>query len=162
MIDNYSKFMFNLVKNNEMAEQTPINTSGQIPPKKQTHPIVKFFKRVLLFFVILFILVLAGTYFYFNYTYSEGSRAGMLMKFSEKGYVFKTYEGELNLGGINPLPGNTIANNIWKFSVKNDSIADLLKSKEGQMLRLHYREKVRNLPWQGDTKFFVDGVDSIK
>ncbi len=146
-----------------MAEQPSVNnTSGQAPIKKTTHPIVKFFKKVLLFFVLLFVLALTGLYFYFNYTYSEGSRAGMLMKFSNKGYVFKTYEGELNLGGINPLPGNTIANNIWKFSVKNDSIAKLLQSKEGQMLRLHYKEKVKNLPWQGDTKFFVDGVDVIK
>lgn len=162
MVDNYSKFMLNLVKNNEMAEQPPVNSSGQTIPLKRTHPIARFFKRVLLFFVVLFIIVSTGAYFYFNYTYSEGSRAGMLIKFSKKGYVFKTYEGDLNLGGVNPLPGNTIVNNIWKFSVKNDSIGKLLQSKEGQMLRLHYKEKVRNLPWQGDTKFFVDGVDVVK
>ncbi|HRH56484.1 MAG TPA: hypothetical protein PLS10_02455 [Chitinophagales bacterium] len=142
-----------------MAEQ---NTSGQITTVKKEHPIARFFKKVLIFFILLFVVVTVGAYFYFNYTYSEGSRAGMLVKFSEKGYIFKTYEGDLNLGGINPLPGNTIANNIWKFSVKDDSIGELLKSKEGQMLRLHYKEKVKNFPWQGDTKFFVDGVDVIK
>jgi len=154
--------MFNLVKNIDMAEQSPINSPGQTPVAKPTHPIIKFFRKLLLFIVLVSVLVLTGLYLYFNYTYSEGSRAGMLVKFSNKGYVFKTYEGELNLGGINPLPGNTIANNIWKFSVKDDSIGELLKSKEGQMLRLHYKEKVRNMPWQGDTKFFVDGVDVIK
>lgn len=159
MIGKYSKFMFNLVKNIKMAEQ---NTSGQITTVKKEHPIARFFKKVLIFFILLFVVVTVGAYFYFNYTYSEGSRAGMLVKFSEKGYIFKTYEGDLNLGGINPLPGNTIANNIWKFSVKDDSIGELLKSKEGQMLRLHYKEKVKNFPWQGDTKFFVDGVDVIK
>lgn len=159
MIGKYSKFMFNLVKNIKMAEQ---NTSGQITMVKKEHPIARFFKKVLIFFILLFVVVTVGAYFYFNYTYSEGSRAGMLVKFSEKGYIFKTYEGDLNLGGINPLPGNTIANNIWKFSVKDDSIGELLKSKEGQMLRLHYKEKVKNFPWQGDTKFFVDGVDVIK
>lgn len=145
-----------------MVEQPPLPSSGQpLPEKKPTHPVVKFFRKVLLFFVLLFIISLAGLYFYFNYTYSEGSRAGMLLKFSRKGYVFKTYEGELNLGGINPLPGNTLANNIWKFSVKDDSIAALLQQKEGQLLRLHYKEKIKNMPWQGDTKFFVDGVDAI-
>ena len=142
-----------------MAEQS---TSGQITTVKKEHPIARFFKKVLISFILLFVVVTVGAYFYFNYTYSEGSRAGMLVKFSEKGYIFKTYEGDLNLGGINPLPGNTIANNIWKFSVKDDSIGELLKSKEGQMLRLHYKEKVKNFPWQGDTKFFVDGVDVIK
>ena len=145
-----------------MAEQSPINSPGQTPVAKPTHPIIKFFRKLLLFIVLVSVLVLTGLYLYFNYTYREGSRAGMLVKVSNKGYVFKTYEGELNLGGINPLPGNTIANNIWKFSVKDDSIGELLKSKEGQMLRLHYKEKVRNMPWQGDTKFFVDGVDVIK
>lgn len=155
--------MFNLVKIFDMVEQAPLSNSGTpAPVVKKTHPVMRFFKKVLLFFTILFVLTLVAMFFYFNYTYSEGSRAGMLMKFSHKGYVFKTYEGEINLGGINPLPGNTIANNIWKFSVTNDSIADLLKQKEGQMLRLHYKEKVKNLPWQGDTKFFVDGVTVIK
>jgi hypothetical protein len=154
--------MFNLVKIIEMSVQPTINTTTQVAGNKPAHPVVRFFKKLLLFFVLLFVLSLIGLFVYFNYTYSEGSRAGMLMKFSNKGFVFKTYEGELNLGGINPLPGNTIANNIWKFSVKNDSIAELLKSKEGQMLRLHYKEKVKNLPWQGDTKFFVDGVDVVE
>ncbi len=153
--------MFKLVKIIEMAEQTP-PAPQNIPSKNTVHPVKRFFRKVLLFFFFFFVVALLGTYLYFNYTYSEGSRAGMLMKFSEKGYVFKTYEGDLNLGGINPLPGNTIANNIWKFSVKDDSIGNLLKSKEGQMLRLHYKEKIRNLPWQGDTKFFVDGVDQVK
>ena len=124
MIGKYSKFMFNLVKNIKMAEQ---NTSGQITTVKKEHPIARFFKKVLISFILLFVVVTVGAYFYFNYTYSEGSRAGMLVKFSEKGYIFKTYEGDLNLGGINPLPGNTIANNIWKFSVKDDSIGELLK-----------------------------------
>lgn len=155
--------MFNLVKIFDMVEQAPLSNSGTpAPVVKKSHPVMRFFKKVLLFFTILFVLTLVAMFFYFNYTYSEGSRAGMLMKFSHKGYIFKTYEGEINLGGINPLPGNTIANNIWKFSVTNDSIADLLKQKEGQMLRLHYKEKVKNLPWQGDTKFFVDGVTVIK
>lgn len=150
--------MFKLVKNIEMAEQSPINQ----PVNKTSNKIAGFFKKILLYLTLIGIIVLTGLYFYFNYTYSEGSRAGMLMKFSKKGYVFKTYEGELNLGGINPLPGNTIANNVWKFSVKDESVAKLLESKEGKMLRLHYKEQVKNLPWQGDTKFFVDGVDEVK
>lgn len=155
--------MFNLVKNIEMVEQQPIELPGQTPkqPKKQSNVVSRFFKKLLLFLFLILIVFLGSTYFYFNFTYSEGSRAGMLLKFSEKGYFFKTYEGELNLGGVNPLPGNTIINNMWAFSVTNDSIGNVLKSKEGQMLRLHYKEKVKNLPWQGDTKYFVDRVEVI-
>jgi hypothetical protein len=155
--------MFNLVKIIEMAEQTPINTNPVTPVAeiKGIHPVKKFFRNVMLFIVTVFILAGVGTYFYFNYTYSEGYRAGTLIKFSHKGFI-KTYEGELNLGGINPMPGNTIANNMWKFSVKEDSVAQKLMGMEGKILRLHYKEKVRSFFWQGETNYFVDKVEEVK
>ena len=130
--------------------------------KTTTHPAKRFFKRFMLWLVFVSILTITIAILVCNYTYSEGNRAGMLMKFSKKGYIMKTYEGELNQGGINPLPGNTIANNIWVFSVKDKVVAQKLMELEGKMVRLHYREQVRNLPWQGDTKYFVDEVTVIK
>jgi hypothetical protein len=147
-----------------MAEQLPVNNNTTTPDvsKKGTHPVKKFFKRVMWFFIILFLLFGIGTYFYFNYDYSDGNRAGNLVKFSKKGYIFKTYEGELNLGGINPMPGNTIANNIWVFSVKDENVAKKLMEMEGKTVRLHYIEKVKNLPWQGESKYFVDDVKEVK
>ena len=129
---------------------------------KPTHPVKKFFQKLLLWLVFLLIIAGAVGYFICNYTYSEGNRAGILYKFSSKGYVFKTYEGELNMGGINPMPGNTIANNIWNFSVKDKVVAEKLMQLEGKTIRLHYKEQVRNLPWQGDTKYFVDDVKEVK
>lgn len=146
-----------------MATPTSTTPNNATPSgNKPTNAIVKFFKRMLLYFVLIILIGFAAMYFYFNFTYSEGSHAGLLLKFSQNGYVFKTYEGEINMGGINPLPGNTIANNIWKFSVKDDSIANILKQKEGQLLRLHYKEKIKNMPWQGETNFIVDGVDAVE
>jgi len=155
--------MFKLAKNIEMATPTSTTPNNIVPSgNKPTNAVVKFFKRLLLYFVLIILIGFAAMYFYFNFTYSEGSHAGLLLKFSQNGYVFKTYEGEINMGGINPLPGNTIANNIWKFSVKEDSIANILKQKEGQMLRLHYKEKIKSMPWQGETNFIVDGVDVVE
>jgi hypothetical protein len=155
--------MFNLAKNIEMATPTSTTPNNATPSgNKPTNAVVKFFKRMLLYFVLIILIGFAAMYFYFNFTYSEGSHAGLLLKFSQNGYVFKTYEGEINMGGINPLPGNTIANNIWKFSVKDDSIANILKQKEGQLLRLHYKEKIKCMPWQGETNFIVDGVDAVE
>lgn len=98
----------------------------------------------------------------FSFHYSEGNRVGIVVKFSNKGYLFKTYEGELNMGGVNPMPGNTIANNIWAFSVKNKAVADSLMKMEGEKVSLHYYEVLKNFPWQGDTKYFVDGVERVK
>ncbi|MDB5228080.1 MAG: hypothetical protein JWN78_2273 [Bacteroidota bacterium] len=144
-----------------MAQNDMQNNPGQTGEKKKMHPVKKFFRRVLLFFIILFFLAGIGTYLYYNYTYSEGYRAGMLLKFSHKGFV-KTYEGELNLGGINPMPGNTIANNIWKFSVREDSVAQKLMGLEGKTIRVHYKEKVKSFFWQGETNYFVDEAEVVK
>ena len=81
------------------------------------------------------ILVVLFVIYYFNYmaVYSEGNRAGKLIKFSKKGWLFKTYEGELNQGGVaNPVPGTAMVNQIWKFSVKKDAVADELMKMEGK------------------------------
>ncbi len=142
--------------------ETTTNSTTVIPEVKRTHPVKRFFRKLFLSLFFLLLLVATGTYFYFNYTYSDGNRAGNLVKFSKKGMVFKTYEGELNLGGINPMPGNTIANNVWSFSVKDEATAKQLMMLEGKTIRLHYKEKIKNLPWQGDTKYFVDHVELVK
>lgn len=118
----------------------------------------RFFLKLFLFLVFIFVLGITCYILYANYTYSDGNRAGVLIKFSKKGYVFKTHEGELNLGGINPLPGNTIANNIWEFSVKDEAVSQALDTLQGRKVRLHYKEKKKKLFWRGDTNYMVDEV----
>jgi hypothetical protein len=122
----------------------------------------KSIKRKFLAFFI-FIIIICGVVLwgYFSFPYSKGNRAGLLYKFSNKGYLFKTYEGELNLGGVNPLPGNTIVNNFWQFSVKDDGVASQLMELEGKVVRLHYIEYLGNLPWRGDTKYIVDEIKVV-
>jgi hypothetical protein len=107
---------------------------------------------VLIFGIVIFFMVC-------NYTYSDGKRAGLLVKFSKKGFVLKTYEGDLNLGGVNPIPGNTIANNVWHFSVNDEAVAEALMNLEGKNVRLHYKEKLKVMPWQGETPYLVDKVE---
>lgn len=92
------------------------------------------------------------------YTYSDGNRAGRLIKFSHKGYIFKTYEGELNLGGINTTNGGILINNMWQFSVSDKSVADSLSTLEGKDVTLHYREKIKALPWRGESRYIVDKI----
>ena len=92
------------------------------------------------------------------FTYSDGNRAGRLIKFSHKGYIFKTYEGELNLGGINTTNGGILINNMWQFSVGDKSVADSLSKLEGKDVTLHYKEKLTVLPWRGDSKYIVDKI----
>ncbi len=97
-----------------------------------------------------------------SFTYSEGVRAGLLIKFSKRGYVFKTHEGELNIGGMQPPTSTVGANLIWKFSVKDKNVANKLMEMEGKYVSLHYKEVIKNFWWQGDTKYFVDEVEEIK
>lgn len=125
-------------------------------------PKTSIFKKIGFIFLTLVILGLTITYFIFQYTYSEGNRAGVLIKFSQKGYVFKTYEGELNIGGMGNIPSTAQMNQIWEFSVLDKSVAETLMHLEGRKVSLHYKEKIKNLPWQGETKYFVDGAEELK
>lgn len=118
-------------------------------------------RNILFGFTGIVLIALVITFLVFNFTYSEGSRAGVIIKFSKKGYVFKTYEGELNLGGIGNIPNTAQLNQIWEFSVKDQHVADTLMGLEGRKVSLHYKEKIKNLPWQGETKYFVDGVEVL-
>lgn len=122
---------------------------------------VSFFKKLFLILFAFLIIGIVGFFAWANFTRSSGSRAGVLITFNQEGYLFKTYEGELNLGGINALPGNTIANNMWKFSVRDANVASKLDTLQGKKVRLQYKEKAKNFFWQGQTNFFVDGVEVI-
>ena len=116
--------------------------------------------------LILIVLILGvGGYFLFG-NYSDGYRAGTMIKFSKRGVLFKTYEGELNLGMVlNDQQPSVSVSNIWKFSVKGSE--DELKSKlqnallNGKRVKVHYNEKFFQFDWRGDTKYNVDEVEIL-
>jgi hypothetical protein len=119
--------------------------------------------RKIIIIISLIVVVITGLFFLIaNYTYSEGNRAGVVVKFSKKGYLLKTYEGELNMGGMGNLPNTAQMNMLWNFSVNDQAVADTLMNLEGRKVSLHYKEIIKNMPWQGETKYFVDGVKLIK
>ncbi len=105
-----------------------------------------------IFLTILFLLLLATGYiywFYFN-IYSDGIREGILFKFSRKGNVFKTYEGELIQPGLKSIQGGTINSNNFFFSVTDLQIADSLERIIGKNVNVHYVQYRKSLPWRGD------------
>ncbi|MDR6967038.1 hypothetical protein J2X31_001038 [Flavobacterium arsenatis] len=94
------------------------------------------------------------SYFLFVYyaTYSEGVRAGELIKVSKKGVMFKTWEGEMSQG----IAGAQ----IFSFSVLDSDekvIADL-KQLQGQYVKVTYIERYRTFAWWGDSHYFVTSV----
>ncbi len=112
-------------------------------------------------FVAVIVVGVIVTLLIFNYTYSEGKRAGVLVKFSKKGYIFKTYEGELNLGGLGNLPGTAQMDQLWHFSVRNEAVAATLMNVEGKKISVHYKQIVKNMVWQGETDYFIDSVQVL-
>lgn len=110
--------------------------------------------------VLLVALLVFGIYFYWNYfyTYSEGNRFGLLQKFSHKGNLFKTYEGEMILSSVRSNANVPIASEKFFFSVTDDKVADKLMNLQGRNITVRYKEKKGALSWRGDSNYIVDSV----
>ncbi|MGI6342919.1 MAG: hypothetical protein ACOXZ9_08095 [Bacteroidales bacterium] len=116
-------------------------------------------KRFFIFALILLILIGAGyTYWKYFFVYSSGNRTGILQKFSNKGTLFKTYEGEMNLISIRELSSLNPNYEKFYFSVVNDSVAKEVDKLQGEHVVVRYKEYKGVLPWRGNTKFVVDSV----
>lgn len=96
--------------------------------------------------------------FALNWTYSRGDRVGFVLKFSEKGWLCKTWEGELSMSTV---PGVTPEK--WLFTVRDDAVARRIQALQGQHVALDYEEH-KFLPTScfGDTDYFVTEVRPIQ
>lgn len=100
------------------------------------------------------LLVIIGVFCFFYYAhYSEGVRAGELVKFSHKGFFIKTWEGEISQG-ISEAQ-------TFVFSVENKEkqVIEDLNNFQGKMVKLYYFERFKHLFWLGDTKYFITKVE---
>jgi hypothetical protein len=141
-----------------LPEGTPPATGAATPPPPAPPPkpgLWRRIKRLFFYWIVGLLLAVAlWTLFSLNWSYSEGDRGGVLQKFSKKGWLCKTYEGELALYVV---PG--MAPEIWEFSVRDDAVAAQLSGFVGERVQLHYSEH-RGLPTScfGETAYFVDRV----
>ena len=114
--------------------------------------------RLVLVLAALVVMIVAGwTWLTLSWSYSVGERAGVLQKFSRKGWICKTYEGEVAqyvVGGVAPQ--------IWYFSVRDEAVAQQLFKVVGQNMQLRYREH-RGIPTNcfGDTPYFAESFTII-
>lgn len=111
--------------------------------------------KIALSFLALLLLITAWFLFAWRWSYSEGERAGWVQKFSRKGWVCKTWEGELALVS---LPGTSTVEKFY-FTVHDEATAQAINKVMGKRVSLHYEEKV-GLPGScfGETRYFVVGV----
>jgi hypothetical protein len=111
------------------------------------------------------LILVAALLFALYANYSSGIRAGVPVKFSRKGVVFKTHEGELNVGGLTNSDEGAIPT-TWNFSVRryeDEVLADMERAMtEQKRVKLHYNEKYLQLFWRGDTKYFVHQVEILE
>lgn len=105
-----------------------------------------------------------------NYEYSSGSRAGMINKISKKGFLWKTYEGQMALEGI-VSSGESMGANVWDFSIDNqarhgENVNELSKKlnealESGQKVKVNYIEVWGGWPWRGSTGHYVQSIEPI-
>ena len=108
--------------------------------------------------VVVIVLIVAIGYFKYGFIYSKGYRAGLLQKFSEKGLIFKTYEGEMILSSVQSNTNVAIASEKFLFSVTDEMVAKQMEQIQGKQVVVHYKEKNGALPWIGDSYYIVDSV----
>lgn len=112
--------------------------------------------------VTIIIVVLIGfIYWRYYFVFAEGTKAGVLNTFQKKGYVFKTYEGQLIQSGFRGNPTTAIQSNQFSFSVTDENVAQKLMANSGKDMELHYKRYNGTLPWRGMQLFIIDSVYQI-
>jgi hypothetical protein len=111
--------------------------------------------KKVLFIILGSLLALYMLYFAFVYfvPYSEGTRAGELIKFSHRGVVIKTWEGEISQG----ISGAQ----IFSFSVldQDEEVIEKLKEYQGSYVKATYVERFASFAIWGETKYFITAVE---
>jgi hypothetical protein len=135
------------------------NTTSSTTIISTTSRIKKKIKKVLIISGIILVIIF-GIIIYWNYfyTYSDGYRAGQLQKFSRKGFIFKTYEGEMILSSITTDRNVAIASEKFMFSVSDKKLASQLDTLQGRNVVVHYHQKNSTLSWRGESNYLVDSV----
>jgi hypothetical protein len=123
-------------------------------PRRRTWPWI-LLASVIVAPALLFALWAAIT---LNYSYSKGDRVGYVQKLSEKGWLCKTWEGELTM---TPLAGSIPEK--WPFTVPDDEVAQRIRALQGRQVALDYEER-RGVPTScfGETQYHVVGVREIQ
>ena len=121
---------------------------------------MKLIKRILLLAIIIGLAVLSFAYWG---TYEKGVMAGKVLRVTEKGVIFKTYEGKISLDSFGALKGVSPVAETFDFSIESGQtevihqLTDVALS--GERVNLTFVKRYMRFPWRGDTKYFVTKVE---
>jgi hypothetical protein len=104
-------------------------------------------------------------FFYWG-EYENGLMAGKVLRISEKGIIFKTHEGKLNLETFGALKGTSPIAESFDFSVENNQEEVIKQLQEvslsGERVNLYFIKRYMVFPWRGESKYFVIKVERTK
>jgi len=130
--------------------------------KRALNSTKRFMKRL---FIILILVAAAAFAFLYWGTYETGVMAGKVVRISEKGLVFKTFEGKLSLDTFGALKGTSPIAETFDFSVEGsetDIVEGLQKvALSGERINLHFKKRFMKFPWRGETSYFVTKVEQL-
>lgn len=124
---------------------------------------MRIFRRILL--AIAAFAIAAVAFLYWG-TYEEGVMAGKVIRISQKGVIFKTYEAKLSLESFGALKGTSPIAETFDFSVDRDN-DELIKALEqvaltGERVSIHFKKRYLRVPWRGNTKYFATRVEQLQ
>src|SRR3712207_3955108 len=145
-------------RENAGLDHAPSADAAGMAPEEQSRPPRRRRRKwpwvLALFLLVPVMLATAWTAITLNWDYSSGTRAGYVQKFSKKGWLCKTWEGEIAMVNV---PG--AAQERFAFTVRSDSVANLINQSQGQRVVIEY-DQHRGIPTScfGETQYFVKGV----
>jgi hypothetical protein len=146
------------------SPQTPTKSSARSQP--MTNRKVPLAAQVGCGCLLLALFLLCGGFpWWSDTTYSEGERVGVIVKCSHKGLIWKTWEGEMQLGGVKPSEGGVVPN-LWEFSLRRGEEGDLVQKVteaqvSGRRVKVRYRQALSSAPWRGSTDYYLQSVEVL-
>lgn len=123
---------------------------------------MKIIRRII--FAILVVFIAIAAFLYWG-TYEEGVMAGKIIRISQKGVIFKTYEAKLGLESFGALKGTSPIAETFDFSVDRGN-KELIRQLEevaltGERVNVHFKKRYIRVPWRGNTKYFAIKLERL-
>jgi hypothetical protein len=123
-------------------------------------------KKVVRIIIIAALVVGAITFSFFYWgVYEDGVMAGKILRISEKGMVFKTFEGKINLETFGAMKETSPIAESFDFSIEKGDQELIKQLKEvslsGERVNLYFIKRYAQFPWRGDTKYFATRVERL-
>lgn len=118
---------------------------------------IKVLRSLAIVLVVLLGLAAAWVWLTLNWSYADGERAGYVQKLSRKGWLCKTWEGEI---AMVTMPGAIPEK--FEFTVRDDSVAQKINALAGKRVVLHYKQH-KFIPTScfGETEYFIADVREV-